>query len=80
MKHGLKADSPKSPEEIEKIVSENITLALNQGQLDNSDLTLNDLQIITKSFTRTIQNTYHHRVKYPKMDVSDLEGKMVRKK
>lgn len=69
----VKAESPKKPEEIEKIVSENIKFSLNQGQLDNSDLTLNDLRIITRSFTRTIQNTYHHRVIYPKLEISDQE-------
>ena len=76
----VKAESPKSPEEIEKIVSEIIKLALNQGQLDNSDLTLNDLRIITRSFARTIQNTYHHRVIYPKMDVSEQGEIMMGKK
>jgi putative nucleotidyltransferase with HDIG domain len=70
----VKAESPKNPEEIEKIVSENVKTALNQGQLDSSNLTLNDLQIITKSFVRTFQNTYHHRVIYPKQDISELEN------
>lgn len=69
----VKAESPKNPEEIEQIVSENIKNALNQGQLDHSDLTLNDLRIITKSFSRTIQNTYHHRVIYPKLKISEQE-------
>jgi putative nucleotidyltransferase with HDIG domain len=69
----VKAESPKNPEEIDKIVSENVKTALNQGQLDSSNLTLNDLQIITKSFVRTFQNTYHHRVIYPKQDISELE-------
>ena len=69
----VKAESPKNPEEIEKIVSENIKNTLNQGQLDQSDLTLNDLNIIAKSFIRTIQNTYHHRVIYPKVEYSEQE-------
>ncbi len=75
----VKAELPKTPEEIEVIVSENIKNALYQGLLDHSNLTLNDLRIITKSFVRTIQNTYHHRVVYPKLENSDLaaakEGK-----
>ena len=69
----VKAESPRNPDEIDKIVTENIKTALNQGQLDHSNLTINDLRIITKSFTRTIQNTYHHRIIYPKQDISDLE-------
>ncbi|MDP2965716.1 MAG: HDIG domain-containing protein [Pelolinea sp.] len=75
----VKAGSPKNPDEIEKIVSENIKAALNQGQLDHSILTLNDLRIITKSFTRTIQNTYHHRIIYPKQEITDQEESGVSK-
>jgi membrane-associated HD superfamily phosphohydrolase len=67
----VKAESPKNPEDIEKIISENIKAALNQGQLDQCNLTLNDLRVISKSFTRTLQNTYHHRIIYPKLDISE---------
>jgi putative nucleotidyltransferase with HDIG domain len=67
----VKAESPKTPEEIESIIADNIKVVMNQGQLDYSNLTLNDLRIITKSFTRTIQNTYHHRVVYPKVQISE---------
>ena len=69
----VKAESPVNPDEIENIISENIKAALNQGQLDQSSLTLNDLRVITKSYTRTIQNTYHHRVIYPKFENSGQE-------
>lgn len=68
----IKAELPKEQDEIEKIVNENIKIALNQGQLDYCGLTLNDLRLTGKSFTRTLKNTYHHRVIYPKID--DLEG------
>jgi len=67
----VKAESPKNPEDIEKIISENIKAALNQGQLDQCNLTLKDLRVISKSFTRTLQNTYHHRIIYPKLDISE---------
>lgn len=73
----VKAELPVEPEDIERIINENIKFALNQGQLDYTELTLNDLRIIARSFTRTLQNTYHHRVLYPKMDTADhlLESK-----
>lgn len=67
----LKAEVPVEPSEIEKIVNENVKITLNQGQLDYCGLTLNDLRIIAKSFSRTLQNTYHHRVVYPKIEASE---------
>jgi hypothetical protein len=67
----VKAEIPVEPEDIERIVNENIKFALNQGQLDHTELTLNDLRIVARSFTRTLQNTYHHRVIYPKMETPE---------
>lgn len=67
----VKAEIPVEPEDIERIVNENIKFALNQGQLDHTELTLNDLRNIARSFTRTLQNTYHHRVIYPKMEAPE---------
>jgi putative nucleotidyltransferase with HDIG domain len=67
----VKAEIPLEPDDIERIVNENIKFALNQGQLDHTELTLNDLRIVARSFTRTLQNTYHHRVIYPKMETPE---------
>jgi len=67
----VKAEIPVEPDDIERIVNENIKFALNQGQLDYTELTLNDLRVIAHSFTRTLQNTYHHRVIYPKMETPE---------
>ncbi len=69
----IKAESPTNPDDIEKIVMENIKFATNQGQLDHSNLTLNDLRIVAKSFTRTMQNTFHHRMVYPKLEIPDKQ-------
>ena len=71
----VKAESPVEPDDIEKIVSEMIKNILNQGQLDYCGLTLNDLRVIARSFTRTLQNTYHHRAIYPKIEgIEDQSG------
>lgn len=67
----VKAEAPVEPSDIERIVKENIRHALNQEQLDHTGLTLNDLRVITQSFTRTLENTYHHRVVYPKVEASE---------
>jgi len=62
----VRAESPESFDEVTKIIDETISNYENEGQLNFTDLTKNDLRIIKKSFSRTLQNTYHHRIKYPK--------------
>jgi len=35
------------------------------GQLNECDLTLKDLNLIAKSFNRILASSFHHRVDYP---------------
>ena len=50
------------------MVHEEIQKRLLDGQLDESDLTLNDLRAIEDSFVRTLTTMYHGRIKYPGPD------------
>jgi putative nucleotidyltransferase with HDIG domain len=61
-----RADSPANREEIDKLVRWVIENRLENGQLDNVDLTLRDLDTIRKSFAGTLKGIYHPRVLYPK--------------
>jgi len=36
-----------------------------EGQLDDCDLTLRDLNLIAQSFVRTLEGIYHARPEYP---------------
>jgi putative nucleotidyltransferase with HDIG domain len=51
---------------IKTLVRELILARFNDGQLDESELTLRDLHRIQESFTHIILGTLHQRVKYPK--------------
>ena len=51
---------------IRTLVRELILARFNDGQLDESELTLRDLHRIQESFTHIILGTLHQRVKYPK--------------
>ena len=62
----VRSASPETVEEISAIINIAIDDCLNNGYLANTDLTLNDLRLIKHSFTKTLKNTYHQRVKYPK--------------
>jgi len=61
----VRAEAPENSEKIFHVITHSIQSYMSQGQLDHTSLTLNDLRLIARSFTRTLQNTYHQRVKYP---------------
>lgn len=50
---------------IEEMVNNLIKARLNDGQLDNCDLTLKDLDMIRKSFLKVLSGIYHERIEYP---------------
>lgn len=50
---------------IEEMVNNLIKARLNDGQLDNCDLTLKDLDKIRKSFLKVLSGIYHERIEYP---------------
>ena len=50
---------------IEEMVNNIIKARLNEGQLDNCDLTLKDLNIIRTSFLKALSGIYHQRIEYP---------------
>jgi len=64
----MRSESPETTDAILAIVEESIAFYVQNGQLDNADLTLFDIQKVIKSFARTFRNTYHHRIKYPDPD------------
>jgi putative nucleotidyltransferase with HDIG domain len=63
-----KTEAEPNPSRFRAMVHDQILKRLLDGQLDESDLTLNDLRVIEDSFTRTLTNMYHSRIKYPTDD------------
>jgi len=63
-----KAETHPNPSRFRTMVHEVILKRLLDGQLDESDLTLNDLRVIEDSFVRTLTTMYHGRIKYPAPD------------
>ena len=55
----------KNDEDLEKIVAKIIRGKLEDGQLDESALMIQDLDKITKSFSRILVGMYHDRIAYP---------------
>jgi len=61
-----RAQHPQNEDDIRKIVLSTIEAVQKQGQLDNTQLTLRDLSIITDAFVTILRGAYHPRVNYPK--------------
>ena len=53
-----------TPEEIENIIEKIIVERLNDGQLEDSPLTLKDLKVIATTFSRVLRGMQHDRIKY----------------
>ena len=50
---------------IEEMVNNLIKARLNDGQLNNCDLTLKDLEKIREAFLKVLSGIYHERIEYP---------------
>jgi putative nucleotidyltransferase with HDIG domain len=75
-----RAERPEDEEAVRNIVRSTIEVAQKQGQLDNTQLTLRDLSIITDVFVNILRGTHHPRISYPKespatQDVSTVPNK-----
>jgi membrane-associated HD superfamily phosphohydrolase len=69
--------SDPSPAKVQGLVQKMINKIFASGQLDESHLTLKDLHLIAKSFTRVLTGIYHRRVEYSE---SAEKGKDVKDK
>jgi len=61
----VRALAERSPEEIDRLVDEIVAQRLAEGQLDDCQLTLKDLQQIREAFKMVLRGVFHPRVEYP---------------
>jgi putative nucleotidyltransferase with HDIG domain len=61
----VRSAEPDSVTEIQRIVADTVKGKLDEGQLDESALTLRDLKEIQAAFTSVLKGVFHPRVKYP---------------
>jgi len=60
-----RAEAARTDEEIIDVINSVINACKEAGQLDNTDLTLKDLNRIRDSFFHTLQRSFHPRIQYP---------------
>jgi len=63
----VRAERPTDEEHLITLVKETIDDRVAKGQLDDTDLTLKDLNLIQDSFVATLKGIYHPRIKYPEL-------------
>jgi len=62
-----------TPGRIEGLVRKIIKDRLNEGQLDQSNLTLKDLDRVAKVFAKVLSGIFHPRVEYPDKMMKDIK-------
>lgn len=67
----VRSINKRTPERIEKVVRTVIKGKLEDGQLDESPLTFQDLEKITGAFVKVLSGMYHNRVEYPEKEKGD---------
>lgn len=60
-----RAEVPKNEEDLRSLIDTVFAFYAQNKQLDDTNLTLKDLQMAKDSFFQTLKGTYHPRVKYP---------------
>jgi putative nucleotidyltransferase with HDIG domain len=66
-----RAERPSTDDELRALVRAVIDTVQKFHQLDDTLLTLRDLNLITESFITTLRGTYHSRIQYPNANVPD---------
>ncbi len=61
----VRSARPESGDEVAEIVNRIIDQRIEDGQLNESDLTLRDIEVIRAVFTSALKGTFHPRIKYP---------------
>ena len=64
-----------TPGRIEGLVRKIIKERLADGQFDECDLTLKDLDGVARAFVRVLTGIFHARIEYPDISLKDLEAK-----
>lgn len=62
-----------TPQSLEQVVRRLIKERLQDGQLDESNLTLKELDIIAQTFTRVLTGVFHQRIEYPERVLKEME-------
>ncbi len=64
----MRAERPKDESELQELIRSVVKDKLDLGELDDTQLTMQNLEEIVNSFTSTLRGVYHPRLQYPKSE------------
>ena len=64
-------------EKMDQLIRRLVRSKMDDGQLDDSPLTMKDLDRICKAFLTVLTGVFHHRVEYPKVEIPAKSGATV---
>lgn len=64
----MRAERPKDESELQELIRSVVKDKLDLGELDDTQLTMQNLEDIVGSFTSTLRGVYHPRLQYPKSE------------
>ena len=73
----VRASGDRSQERIREIVEAVVRERIEEGQFDESDISLRDLRVVAESFIATLTAVYHPRVEYPEPTARELQERGV---
>lgn len=76
----VRAMTEPTPQKIENVISNIIKHRIDDGQLENTPLTFEDISKIKSSFYNILIGQHHKRIRYPKQDELENENENTRTK
>jgi len=64
----VRAERPKDENELRMLIRKVIDERVKHGQLDDTTLTLRDLDTVVEAFTASLRGIYHPRIQYPTLE------------
>lgn len=64
----VRAERPRNEDDLRNVIRKVIEDRIAIGQLQDTNLTLHDLEVISDSFTATLRGIYHPRIQYPELE------------
>ncbi len=71
----VRASADRSPERIREIVEAVIQERLEEGQFDESDISMRDLRAVAEVYSSILNSVYHPRVQYPEPTERELASR-----
>ena len=69
----VRSAQKQSPNRLETLVRKIIKDKMEDGQLQNCELTFKELDIIAETFLRVLNGIFHSRIEYPETVLKELE-------